>query len=104
MDPKDERRMYERRSGMERRVTERRRDPSREPVDRQMAPKARRSARRLESELPRVYRRKAGGAWHWCRNCSRYPRGKFEERLEMPTLSELCRQCRSKESRGECSG
>lgn len=46
-----------------------------------------------------VFRRvKISNTWHWCRNCSGWPRWNFEERNSEQTLTgELCKECLSKE-------
>lgn len=50
--------------------------------------------------------RKAKGrdTWHWCTNCSVWPKAKYVERPDKPPHGEgeLCDQCKSKEARGDC--
>jgi hypothetical protein len=50
-----------------------------------------------------AYRKRKGyDAWHWCQNCSRWPTSDYEEQQTKPTTGELCNECKSKESDGEC--
>jgi len=51
-----------------------------------------------------IYRRqKDSDTWHWCRNCSSWPRGDYEERNSDETLSgELCNECIEKERAENC--
>jgi hypothetical protein len=54
----------------------------------------------------RVYVRAADSdTWHWCFNCSRFPRKPTETgalfRTNRPR-SDLCKQCRRKERTGTC--
>ena len=50
------------------------------------------------------YRRKMGSdTWHWCMNCSNYPlRPVSEVSATKPTSGELCKECKEKDSRGDC--
>lgn len=48
-------------------------------------------------------RRKDRDAWHWCKNCSNWPTGgNVETRRNRPTSGELCNECKSKDSAGNC--
>jgi hypothetical protein len=50
-----------------------------------------------------AYRRRTGNdTWHFCRNCSLWPTTGYDERTVKPTTGELCNQCRSKDSAGDC--
>lgn len=49
------------------------------------------------------YRKRRGSdVWHWCTNCTNWPRSDYEVSYTKPTSGELDNQCRSKESDGEC--
>ncbi|MBN2322447.1 MAG: hypothetical protein JXQ30_01835 [Spirochaetes bacterium] len=49
------------------------------------------------------YRRLRGvDIWHWCKNCSKYPAKKFEERHTKPTSGKLCDECLGKEKNKKC--
>ncbi len=55
-----------------------------------------------------VYRRrKHRDAWHWCRNCTYWPKSNYVAQGKpgktRPTTGELCNQCRSKERKKNCS-
>ena len=55
-----------------------------------------------------VYRRrKHRDAWHWCRNCTYWPKSNYVAQGKpgktRPTTGELCNQCRSKERKKTCS-
>ena len=39
--------------------------------------------------------------WHWCRNCSLYPKTIAKTRESRPS-GDLCNQCKSKEKAGTC--
>jgi len=48
-------------------------------------------------------RSRMGRKWHWCHNCSNYPKSHKVIRMnERPSPGELCKECSSKERRGEC--
>ena len=50
-----------------------------------------------------AYRRARGrDAWHWCKNCSRWPTADYQEQQTRPTTGELCNECRSKDAAGTC--
>jgi hypothetical protein len=54
--------------------------------------------------MAKVYRRKKDSdTWHFCRNCSNWPTSDYIESASKPTYGELCNECRSKESQGNCS-
>lgn len=51
-----------------------------------------------------TYRRRKGkDTWHWCKNCSNWPRSNYDEKSSKPTTGELCNQCRAKEKAGTCT-
>ena len=51
-----------------------------------------------------VYKKRKGSdTWHWCKNCSLYPKGAdVEVKYLKPSSGELCNECRSKEAQGQC--
>lgn len=53
--------------------------------------------------MPTYKKRKDSDTWHWCTNCSNYPRGTdVDTRDRKPSSGELCNQCLSKDERGDC--
>ncbi|MBB5730740.1 hypothetical protein [Sphingomonas prati] len=51
-----------------------------------------------------AYRRnKTSDTWHFCRNCTLWPTTNVVEQSGKPTTGELCNQCRSKDSAGNCN-
>ncbi len=40
--------------------------------------------------------------WHWCKNCSNWPTEDREARHTKPTSGELCDECETKDSEGNC--
>ncbi|MDB5694482.1 MAG: hypothetical protein JWN21_25 [Sphingomonas bacterium] len=52
-----------------------------------------------------AYRKRKSGAdtWHFCRNCTLWPTSDYSEQSGKPTTGELCNQCRSKDSVGNCT-
>ena len=50
------------------------------------------------------YRRREGhDTWHFCSNCSNWPRNNYVERVRKPTTGELCNQCKAKRRNRNCS-
>jgi hypothetical protein len=50
------------------------------------------------------YRKRRGyDAWHWCRNCSKWPTADYDEQPTKPTGDELCNECKSKDAAGNCT-
>jgi hypothetical protein len=50
-----------------------------------------------------AYRKiKGRDVWHWCKNCSKWPKSNYDERSGKPSSNELCDECRSKAKRGDC--
>ncbi len=53
-------------------------------------------------------RRKGSDTWHWCRNCSNWPKGKVGVDYDVRNAprknppGELDNECLSKERKGEC--
>jgi hypothetical protein len=43
----------------------------------------------------------ATDTWHWCKNCTQYPKTIFERRSDRPSF-DLCNQCKSKEQDKTC--
>lgn len=53
--------------------------------------------------LPSLYRRKKGSdTWHWCKNCSNWPRYGYDERTSKPTTGEFCNECLAKNKVADC--
>lgn len=51
-----------------------------------------------------TYRKKKGSdTWHFCSNCSNWPRYDYDERTSKPTYGELCNECQAKRDAGSCS-
>jgi transcriptional regulator with XRE-family HTH domain len=62
------------------------------------------SQRSINGGVPMAYRRrKDGDTWHFCSNCSNWPRSNYDEKPNKPAGGELCNECRAKERAGECS-
>lgn len=54
--------------------------------------------------MANMYRRRKGSdTWHFCSNCSNWPKGKYDSRTSKPTTGELCDQCKSKLRNDRCS-
>lgn len=50
------------------------------------------------------YRRRNGyDTWHFCSNCSNYPRADYKTSDSKPTSGEFCNECLAKRSAGNCS-
>jgi len=50
------------------------------------------------------YRKKKDrDTWHWCRNCSNWPRFNYDEKSMKPTSGELCNECQAKQKAGTCT-
>jgi len=51
-------------------------------------------------------RRKGSDTWHWCTNCSNWPKGRagkdFVVKHTRPRAGELDNQCLAKERKGTC--
>jgi DNA-binding response OmpR family regulator len=64
------------------------------------------AVRHLLYSNPTIYRRKKGSeSWHFCRNCSQWPRTDYEEQQTAPPLADrFCSDCESKRRTGECEG
>jgi uncharacterized protein (DUF433 family) len=59
----------------------------------------------LSLKNKKVYRKlDESDTWHWCKNCSFWPTTSFEERVmsSPPENSEVCNECRSKETASSC--
>ena len=51
-----------------------------------------------------VYRRKKGSdTWHWCSNCSNWPKSDYDSKPSKPSSGELCDQCLAKDKAGNCN-
>lgn len=51
-----------------------------------------------------VYKRRdSSDTWHWCTNCSKYPKGpNVQTNPTKPSDYELCNECKAKEKAGTC--
>lgn len=50
-----------------------------------------------------MYRRiNSRDAWHFCKNCSKWPTTNYVERSTKPTTDELCDECKSKQKNNIC--
>lgn len=47
-------------------------------------------------------RRKESDTWHWCRNCSKWPKSNYESRASKPTSGDQCNECKAKVKDGKC--
>ena len=53
--------------------------------------------------MARQYRRRDGrDTWHFCRNCSNWPKKNYSVSRKKPTSGELCNECQAKKARGAC--
>jgi len=43
----------------------------------------------------------ATDTWHWCKNCSQYPKTIYTRQTTRPSY-DLCNQCKSKEKEKNC--
>jgi hypothetical protein len=52
-----------------------------------------------------IYRRALKSTtWHFCRNCSFWPRKEFEQRTGVPEEGALCAECKVLRGRENCDG
>jgi len=56
----------------------------------------------IEPKAKQYRKKRNSDTWHWCKNCSNYPKTKYEERFTKPTSGELCNECKSKEKKKQC--
>lgn len=55
------------------------------------------------NKMASQYRKSTGSdTWHYCSNCSNYPRSGYTTSNGKPTYGELCNECQGKERNGEC--
>jgi len=47
-------------------------------------------------------KRKGGDTWHFCANCSNYPKSGYDSRDSKPTNGEFCNECMAKKKSGNC--
>jgi hypothetical protein len=40
--------------------------------------------------------------WHFCLNCSNWPKVNYQEEQESPRWGEICKECKVKDIKGEC--
>ncbi len=54
--------------------------------------------------MPSPYKRRKGNdTWHWCGNCSNYPKsGDVETSPTKPSSGELCNECLAKDKASNC--
>lgn len=53
--------------------------------------------------MAKKYRKRNGtDTWHWCTNCSNYPKSDYTESDTRPSY-DLCNECKGKEAAGSCS-
>jgi hypothetical protein len=48
-------------------------------------------------------KRKGNDTWHWCSNCSNYPKADYDTAPSKPSTGEQCNECKSKQAAGTCS-
>lgn len=49
------------------------------------------------------YRKKqSSDTWHFCCNCSQWPRFDFIELWQPPTIGEMCNECEVRRREGKC--
>jgi hypothetical protein len=57
--------------------------------------------------MPTYVQAAGSDTWHWCRNCSSYPRtyakSEFHSKKERPRSGGLCDQCEGKERNDDCT-
>ncbi len=50
-----------------------------------------------------AYRRRKGrDTWHFCTNCSNWPKSNYDARDSKPSSGELCDECKAKRKAGNC--
>jgi hypothetical protein len=52
---------------------------------------------------PNYRRLNDADAWHFCTNCSNFPKSGYETASSKPTSGQFCDECLSKETNGDCS-
>jgi serine protease len=70
-----------------------------------LAPDVRKGAGRGEEPPAKggLFRRRHGSdAWHFCTNCTNWPKRDYDERTTKPRSGEMCNQCLSKKRKGAC--
>jgi len=40
--------------------------------------------------------------WHFCLNCSNWPKVNYQEEQQSPRWGEICKECKVKDVKGEC--
>jgi hypothetical protein len=54
--------------------------------------------------MARYAKRPGSDTWHFCGNCTEYPRGAGVVTQDTkPTTGELCNQCKSKKANNNCT-
>ena len=50
-----------------------------------------------------IYRRRLkSDTWHFCSNCSNWPKKGYQAKTQLPTTGELCDQCKGKRKKDKC--
>jgi uncharacterized protein (DUF433 family) len=58
---------------------------------------------KVEPSLITYRQRKGSDTWHWCRNCSTWPKSDYEKQSSTrPSTGELCNECISKQKASAC--
>ena len=53
--------------------------------------------------MRKVYRKKYGGdVWHWCENCSGWPKEDYTVRHYIPHNDKGCEECQKLDDEGKC--
>jgi hypothetical protein len=47
-------------------------------------------------------RRRGSDMWHFCSNCSEWPKNDYEERMTNPATGLFCNECLRKRAGGAC--
>lgn len=47
-------------------------------------------------------KRKTNDTWHFCSNCSNWPRTDYVEQQNKPTTGEFCNECQAKRKDNNC--
>ncbi len=53
--------------------------------------------------MRKVYRKSyKGDVWHWCENCSGWPKENYTIRHYIPSNQKACEECQKLDDSGEC--
>lgn len=50
--------------------------------------------------MPTYRKKRDEDIWHWCKNCSKWPKSDYKEVNSRPESGEFCRECLIKEKMG----